>query len=148
VEARTVDAEQTLSSVPLFREFQPKQLKSLAKWTATRNYEPGQVIVREGDLGMGLYCIQSGTVKVTQNTPSGPRDIRTMGPGESFGELALLDSMPRSSTVTAVDWTTAILLDKAQFLAELRTYPEIALNILPVLVQWLREADRRISELT
>lgn len=143
-----MEAEETLSSVPLFREFQPKQLKSLAKWTSTRNYEPGQVIVREGDMGLGLYCIQSGTVKVTQNTPSGPREIRTMSAGESFGELALLDSMPRSSTVTAVDWTTTILLDKAQFLAELRTYPEIALNILPVLVQWLREADRRIAELT
>lgn len=143
-----MEAEETLRSVPLFQELQPKQLKQLSKWTTTRTYQPGQVIVRQGDLGLGLYCIQSGRVRVTQETPSGPQEVRTMGPGEAFGELSLLDNNPRSATVTATEPTTAVLLDKGQFLAELRTYPEIALGILPVLVQWLRDADRRILELS
>jgi CRP/FNR family cyclic AMP-dependent transcriptional regulator len=136
-----VDAEQTLRAVPLFSGLQPKQLKSLARWVATRRYQPGQAIVEEGQAGMGLYCIQSGRVGVTQS--SAGREIREMGPGESFGEISLLDDRPRSATVTALEPTTAVVLDKSQFLAELRTYPEIALAILPPLVQRLREAEAR-----
>jgi len=69
-------------------------------------------------------------------------------PGESFGEIALLDDKPRSATVTAVESTVTVLLDKSQFVAELRTYPEIALSILPIVVNWLRESDARVAQLS
>lgn len=147
-EAGEVSAEETLRNVPLFRELQPRQLRLLAKWTTTRNFQPGQVIVSEGQMGLGLYIIESGRVRVTQKTESGEREVRVMGPGESFGELALLDNAPRAATCTAIEPTSCVLLDKAQFLAELRTYPEIALSLIPVLTQWLREADRKIAELS
>jgi len=134
--------------VPLFREMQPKHVKSLARWTTTRRYEPDQVVVAEGQTGLGLYCIQAGRVRVTKNSAHGEREIRNMGPGETFGEISLLDDRPRSATVTAVEPTTAVLLDKSQFLAELHTHPEMALTILPVLVGWLRDADTKLSELS
>jgi CRP-like cAMP-binding protein len=66
--------------------------------------------------------------------------------GEAFGELALLDDKPRSATVTAIEPTTTLVLDKAQFLAELNTYPEIGLALIPVLVQWIRDADEKLAE--
>jgi len=106
------------------------------------------VIVSEGQTGLGLYCIESGRVKVTKQSVHGDREIRDMGPGESFGEISLLDDKPRSATVTAVEPTTAVLLDKSQFIAELRTYPEIALAILPIIVGWLRDADAKIAQLS
>jgi len=143
-----VDEEETLRRVPLFEGLQPKQLKSLARWTTTRTYQPGQVVVNEGQIGMGLYCIQSGSVKITKRSANEEREIRSMGAGESFGEISLLDDKPRSATVTAVEPTTAVLLDKSQFIAELKTYPEIALSILPVLVGWLRDADAKIADLS
>jgi len=143
-----VDEEETLRRVPLFEGLQPKQLKSLARWTTTRTYQPGQVVVNEGQIGMGLYCIQSGLVKITKRSANEEREIRSMGAGESFGEISLLDDKPRSATVTAVEPTTAVLLDKSQFKAELKTYPEIALSILPVLVGWLRDADAKIADLS
>jgi CRP/FNR family transcriptional regulator len=142
----SVEAEESLRNVALFQALQPKQIKSLAKWTTERAFEPGQAIVTEGQMGLGLYCIVSGRVSVSLRTPSGQRELRTMGPGESFGELALLDNKPRSATVTAVEPTTVLILDKVQFLAELRTYPEIALALIPVLVEWLRDADRQRAE--
>lgn len=148
VTAEQVDIEEALHRVPLFAELKPKQIKSLARWTTTREYEPGQTIVRQGQSGMGLYCIQEGRVKVTQHTARGERELREMGPGECFGEISLLDDRPRSATVTAVNSVRAVLLDKGQFLAELHTYPEVALGILPALVTWLREADAKIAELT
>jgi CRP/FNR family cyclic AMP-dependent transcriptional regulator len=141
-----MDAEESLRKVSLFRELQPKQIKSLAKWAAPRNFQSGQAIVKEGQLGVGLYAIQSGKVSITVKSGSGERELRTMGPGESFGELALLDDQPRSATVSAVEPTTVLVLDKASFLAELRTYPEIGLSLIPVLVSWLRDADRKIVE--
>jgi CRP-like cAMP-binding protein len=147
-EEGSVDVEETLRRVPLFQELQPKQIRSLARWTTTRTYSPDQVIVSEGQSGLGLYMIQDGLVKVTKHSAHGEREIRTMGPGESFGEISLLDDKPRSATVTAVEPTTTILLDKSQFIAELRTYPEIALAILPTVVGWLREADTVIAQLS
>lgn len=143
-----MDVEETLRRVPLFEGLQPKQLKSLARWTTTRTYQPGQVVVNEGQIGMGLYCIQSGSVKITKRSANEEREIRSMGAGESFGEISLLDDKTRSATVTAVEPTTAVLLDKSQFIAELKTYPEIALSILPVLVGWLRDADAKIADLS
>lgn len=143
-----MDVEETLQQVPLFQELQPKQIRSLARWATSRTYSPGQVIVAEGQTGLGLYCIQSGLVKVTKQTVHGEREIRTMGPEESFGEISLLDDKPRSATVTAVEPTTTILLDKSQFIAEIRTYPEIALAILPTIVGWLRDADAVIAQLS
>lgn len=143
-----MDAVETLRKVPLFRGLQEKQIGSLARWTTTRNYAAGQEIVHEGQTGLGLYCIQSGRVKVSKHGTGGERAIREMGPGESFGEIALLDDRPRSATITAVEPTTCVLLDKSQFLAEIRTYPDMALAILPVVVGWLREADTRIAELS
>lgn len=141
-----MDAEESLRKVSLFRELQPKQIKSLAKWARERNFQPGQTIVREGQLGVGLYTIQSGRVSITAKSGSGERELRTMGPGESFGELALLDDQPRSATVSAVEPTTVLVLDKASFLGELQTYPEIGLSLIPVLVSWLRDANRQIVE--
>ena len=143
-----MDAEETLGKVPLFHGLQPKQIKSLARWATTRSYPAGGTIVSEGQTGLGLYCIQTGKVRVTKSSQHGDLEIRTMGPGESFGEMSLLDDRPRSATVTAIEPTTAVLLDKSQFIAELRTYPEIALAILPVLVQWLRESDNRVALLS
>jgi CRP/FNR family cyclic AMP-dependent transcriptional regulator len=143
-----VEVEESLRNVPLFKGIQPKHLKSLAKWTTTRSYQPGQVIVSEGQTGLGLYVIQTGKVQISLHSAHGELDLRTMGPGESFGEISLLDDRPRSATVTAVEWTSAVLLDKSQFLAEMHSHPEMALTMLPVLVTWLRESDRKIAELS
>jgi CRP/FNR family cyclic AMP-dependent transcriptional regulator len=138
-----VDTVETLRRVPLFEGISDRHLKSLSKWTSTRRYDAGQAIVSQGQTGLGLYCIQSGAVKVTISGPRGDQELRNMGPGETFGELALLDDKPRSATVTALEPTTAVLLDKSQFRAELRSHPEIALQILETLVAWLRESDSR-----
>ncbi|HEX8919064.1 MAG TPA: cyclic nucleotide-binding domain-containing protein [Chloroflexota bacterium] len=141
--------EETLQKVPLFSGLNRKQVAALARGTTSRRYQPGQEIVSEGQMGLGLYCIQEGLVRITQHAASGEETpVRTMGPGESFGELSLLDNNPRSATATAVQPTTALLLDKAQFLGQLRAHPEISLPLLEVLVKWLRESDRRAAELS
>jgi CRP-like cAMP-binding protein len=146
-EVMGVSAEEVLRRVPLFRGLRPQELKSMAKFTVSRNYQAGEIIVEEGQLGFGLYCIDTGRVKVTQRTSQGEREIRTMGPGESCGEISLIDDQPRAATVTAVEPTSAVLLDKMQFAVELRHHPDVAIAVMRSLVQWLREADRTIASL-
>ncbi|PZS05524.1 MAG: transcriptional regulator [Chloroflexi bacterium] len=141
MEASEVDTEQTLKTVPLFQGLRSRNLKSLARGTTARTYQPDQVIVSEGQVGYGLYIIQSGQVKVTQEGSTGSREIRRMGPGETFGEMSLLDDQPRSATVTAVEPTTALLLDKWQFVSEMKAHPEITAAMLPTLVGWLRSVE-------
>jgi CRP/FNR family transcriptional regulator, cyclic AMP receptor protein len=148
VEVKVANPEEVLQKVPLFHDLQPKDVRSLARFTVTRTFEAGQVIVAEGQMGFGLYCIQSGKVRITQNTPNGTREIRTMGPDESFGEISLIDEQPRTATVTAIEPTTAVVLDKMQFASEVRNHPEVAFPMMRSLVQWLRDADHRIAELT
>jgi CRP/FNR family cyclic AMP-dependent transcriptional regulator len=148
VEVDVATPEEVLQRVPLFHELEPKDLRSLARFTVTRSFEAGQVIVAEGQMGFGLYSIQSGKVRITQNTPNGTREIRTMGPGETFGEISLIDDQPRTATVTAIEPTTAVVLDKMQFTSEVKNHPEVAFPMMRSLVQWLRDADRKIAELT
>src|SRR5919202_4110391 len=119
MEGLQVDVIETLSKVPLFEGISEKHLQSLSKWTTTRKWDAGQTIVTEGQTGLGLYIIESGKVRVSKAGPSGDVELRTMGGGETFGELALLDDKPRSATVTAVEPTSAILLHKSQFRAQL-----------------------------
>lgn len=136
-----MNVEETLQRVPLFRGLQSKQVKSLARWTTTRTYDAGTPIVQQGQAGVGLYCIQSGKVRVTRQTPQGEREIRSMGPGESFGELSLLQDQPRSATITAIEPTTCVLLDHVQFNVELKNHPEMAISMLHVLAKWLHDAE-------
>jgi CRP-like cAMP-binding protein len=70
-------------------------------WFATRRYEAGQVLIREGDPGAEAFIISSGTCEVFKTTSRGEELIRSMGPGDAFGELSVLTSLPRSATVVA-----------------------------------------------
>ena len=136
-----MNVEETLRSVSLFKSLSSKHLKQIAKFATPRSFDAGHQIVGQGDTGYGLYNIQTGRVNVTRETDGGSRQVRTMGPGESFGEIALLDDQPRSATVTAIEPTTVLLLDKWQFRGELNSHPEIALALLPVLVGYLRDRE-------
>jgi CRP-like cAMP-binding protein len=99
--------------------------------------------MKQGDTGVGLYVITSGHVKTTlaKNPDRAEVDLGTYGPGSVLGEMALLDDLPRSATVTAVDDVTAVLLPVWEFRTAIRSHPEIALKLLGVLSRRLRKAE-------
>ncbi|GAC1523959.1 MAG: hypothetical protein NVS2B16_32360 [Chloroflexota bacterium] len=142
-----MDIEGVLHNISLFAELDPKQLKTLVKFTRTRSYQPGEVLVTEGKPGFGLYIIEEGTVEVTQHASSGERVIGSLESGKWFGELALLDDHPRASTVIATTPVRAIVLDKVQFWVELRNHPEVSLAVLRRLAQMLRGADATLAQI-
>ena len=142
--AETIGTGAVLGKMDLFRGISQRELGRLEKLARPRSYEAGQMIVEEGTSGIALFVIRSGKVRVTQKTADGSeREIRTIGPGGAFGEMALFNSRPRSATITAVEPTECLAVHQFDFLDELRKSPEIAIRLLDTLSQRLIDAERR-----
>ena len=141
------DVQQILKGVPLFAALRRSDLNRLAGLASVRAYREGATIVRQDDTAIALYCVLAGKVRVTRQSGSGDGDVALaeMGPGGFFGEMSLLDDFPRSATVVAAEPTHCALLSKWDFQKELRSHPEIGLELLKVLSRRVRELDARLS---
>jgi CRP/FNR family transcriptional regulator, cyclic AMP receptor protein len=131
-----------LGSVPLFAGLKPKQLKSILVSGKQKAYQEGDVIVREGEMGVAFYLILEGAVEVRQKR----RTLAKLGSGNFFGEMSLLDSDPRSSDVVATAPTTCLVLSSWDFQASVKSNNEIAMNLLKTLIHRLRESDKALSD--
>ncbi|HEY3061218.1 MAG TPA: cyclic nucleotide-binding domain-containing protein [Chloroflexota bacterium] len=133
-----------LATVPLLSRLSSTQRARLAKLATTRKYQAGSVIVRQGDTSMSFYVLLSGRVRVEQELVDNQRlALREFGAGGYFGEMGLIDDMPRSATVVAVEPTECALLAKWDFGNELRDDPDIAIALLPILCQRIRDLEGR-----
>src|SRR3954469_14258539 len=142
-DAAVAGVEETLAVVPLLSRLGGRQLERLAGLAVTRDYRKGATIVREGDTSMSLYVVVSGRVRVDRE--SGRVRVIELGPGGAFGEMGLIEDMPRSATVVACEPTECALLAKWDFQNELREDPDIALALLPVLTERIRKLDERLA---
>lgn len=126
-----------------------EQLMELLPSIQVRNYSENDVIVKEGDPGNGMYIVSAGAAAVsTQGSDGVTRVVLSMmGPGQCFGEMALLDEQPRSATVVAMGGTTCLYLPASQFRSLLQRHVTISQALLPVLVRRLRDADHWIQAL-
>ncbi|HEX5829200.1 MAG TPA: MFS transporter [Candidatus Limnocylindrales bacterium] len=101
-----------LGAVPAFAPLPPPQLERVAGRARWQTAEPHEVIIREGDEGDRYYVVESGRVRVTREGA----ELRVMGEGEGFGEIALLRNVARTASVTAVDACVLLTLDRHDFL--------------------------------
>jgi len=99
-----------------------------------QNAVPGEIIFHEGENGDSMYLIVGGSVGISKNEGNAPRLIDTIGPGDFFGEMAVIADMPRSATVTALEPTELIAIDKKRFLNSLQNQPELAIAIIQTLI--------------
>ncbi len=144
--------EDALARVDLFSGLRYKELTQVAKCCREARYSPGSVLLSQGEKGLGLFIITKGTVRITRaNGPGGAEEVlATAGMADIVGEMALLDDLPRSATVTAVDEVSVLVLPKGEFRMILRhilsTDPDVGLDLLAVLTRRLREAQQRAYE--
>jgi CRP-like cAMP-binding protein len=110
-------------------------------------YEAGEVIVRENDFGETAYIIGEGRVEVSKELDGRNVHLAYLGAGETFGEMSMIDEKPRSATVTAVAETVVSEIRRDDFFNSFQTDPKVALTLLKVLFERLREADAMILEL-
>jgi CRP-like cAMP-binding protein len=126
-----------LKKAKLFQGLSDSELRSIEKQMKIVNHPAGHEIVVRGDGGVGFMVITAGTVTV--KTVQGKS--RKLGPGDSFGEMALLDHAGRSATVTADSDVTLATIPEWNFRPFLKEHPEIAYSLLQILSQRVRQAE-------
>jgi CRP/FNR family transcriptional regulator, cyclic AMP receptor protein len=128
-----------IRSVPLFSELDDKTVKQLAGEFVERHFDEGTAIATEGVEGLNFFVVASGEAAVTVQGDT----VATLGPGSSFGEVALVDRAARTATVTATTPMVAYALPIWSFRPFVEERPELAWKLLEVLADRLRSAQSR-----
>lgn len=135
--ANSIRAVSDLKKAKLFQGLSDSELRSVEKQMKIVNHPAGHEILVRGDGGVGFMVITEGTVTV--KTVQGK--ARKLGPGDSFGEMALLDHAGRSATVVADTDVTLATIPEWNFKPFLKEHPGVAYNLLQVLSQRIRQAE-------
>jgi len=126
-----------LANVPLFSACSKRDLALVARRAEEVRVDAGRALVSEGAMGHEFFVILAGTARVTRH---GQR-VATLGPGGSFGELALLDKAPRDATVTAQTPMELVVLGQREFAGLIDDVPGFSRKLLAGMARRLREAD-------
>jgi hypothetical protein len=130
-----LDRMLVLRTVPLFGDLDPEDLQRIAASALERRYLAGEELVREGELGDELIVIVEGHVRVVRVEAGGERLLRTYGPGNHIGELAVLRDRPRAATVIADDEVLGLVIGGEALRAILHERPEVAMAMLATLAE-------------
>jgi CRP-like cAMP-binding protein len=130
------DWADVLGRLPLFARVGKRQIRKVAGLAQVREFERGDVVFETGDEPDGFYLVLAGRAKVVGR----PR-ARTLGPGEYFGEMALLDGRPRSATVTATGELQTMRLPRKAFMKLLKQEPSISIALLGELAGRVRRLE-------
>lgn len=137
-----------LVTVPLFHELEVGELTRFAELVREKSYPRASVIVFEDDPGDAFFIVRQGRVKVVLVSDDGREIILgVLGPGEHFGELALIDNRPRSAHVVAMEDSTLLVLRREDFRRRVEASPKVAWALLVELSRRLRAADGKIGGL-
>ncbi|MGH3017470.1 MAG: cyclic nucleotide-binding domain-containing protein [Gaiellaceae bacterium] len=131
-----------LQHVRLFANVERKDLERIANSFKERTFQAGDVIAEEGSSGIGFFVIESGTAKATH----GDLVIAELGPGASFGEVALIDEGPRSATVTANTELKCWGLSAWEFRPLAETNATVAWNLARIVASYVRLATGELDK--
>jgi CRP/FNR family transcriptional regulator, cyclic AMP receptor protein len=126
-----------LRRCPFFADLSRNELMELAKASEDMEVEEGKVLTREGESGREFFVIVEGEVAVTKDG----NEIRRMGPGDFFGEIALIEDTPRTATVTATAPLRFFVLTRQSFRSLLAHQPELEQKVNQALEERLRTTD-------
>lgn len=140
------DTIQFVQRVPLFQGLNNRQLKKLAERFVERRYAAGDAMVTQGQGGEGFFILVSGKAKAVRTRNDGEQVVvNTFGPGDFFGEMALLDDGPRTATVLATEAAECLALTRWDFLSALKEDADMAIAILQELARRFRMALDRLQ---
>jgi CRP-like cAMP-binding protein len=146
VHSSTGDITELLTRVPLFSELSEEELTQVTEVAVPRRFQAGEVVFREGDTSNTCYVIRSGHARaVRENSDGRSITLAHFGPGDIFGELAMLDDERRSATVDALEQTEAIAILGPDMRRLLRDHPDMAVKLVAGLGRRLRETNERLA---
>ncbi len=112
-----------------------------------KEFPKGSVLCREGDPGKEMFVIQAGKVTISKRVGDIEKLLTTLGPGEFFGEMSILNNKPRSATATCIEASKVLVIDAKTFEAMIRGNAEIALRMIKKLADRLQETNEQIETL-
>ncbi|MEO8195176.1 MAG: cyclic nucleotide-binding domain-containing protein [Thermoanaerobaculia bacterium] len=130
------------TSKPVFKTTSKKP--NLPNYTV--EFAPGEFIFNEGDLGMEMYIIHEGKIEILKQIQTEQRQLAVLEKGDFFGEMSILEDLPRTAAARAIGEVKLLLINGATFDQMLRTNPEIAVRMMRKLSRRLRETDRMLRE--
>lgn len=144
-----MSSSEFLSFVPIFSDLPKEELDKIEKIGTRKLYEKNEVILVEEEAGNALFVIVTGKVKVARTSGDDREVILTiLTDSDFFGEMAILDGLTRSATVTAIEKSELFIIQRNDFLNLLRSYPDVAIALLQELTKRLRAADMKIKALS
>jgi len=137
-------AASPLAAISFFSELPAEELRAIESHANLKSYRKNTVIIEKGDETTSLYVLVSGRVKVYLANEEGRELLlHNLGPGEYFGELALLGGVPRTASVMSIEESKLLVISRQDFMAALNQRPEIAMGVIRFLVKKLQiETDR------
>jgi len=137
-----------LREVPMFSKLSPEDLEKIAEIAQEQLFASRSLICREGDPGSTLFIIVSGRVDVIITTRKRENIIASRGPGEFLGEMAILESMPRSATLRARGEVRVLVIEGEAFNAILLDRPEVSISVLRHMSSRVRQLNEKIGVTT
>jgi CRP/FNR family transcriptional regulator len=146
VEGGSESAAELLRSVPLFAELDERELEEFSRVAVPRSYPKETRVFHEGDQGDACYIVRSGSCRVTREHPDGRAlTLANLGPGDLFGELAMLDGGERSASVETLTDAELLALPAGDVRSLLRRHPEITVKLVVALTRRLRDTNERVT---
>ena len=139
VAAMAQPSSELIRGIPIFSELDDASVAQLSSDFIEREFSAGQQIATEGEGGLNFFVVESGTAAVSV----GGNEVATLGPGASFGEIALVDKAARSATVTATSPLRAFALPVWSFRSFAESRPSVTWKLLELLAERLRAAEHR-----
>jgi len=139
---------ETLRAVPLFESLDDDAADTICSMLTPEECEAGAVLFRAGDAGDSMYLIEDGKIQISMHSADGEDLIlAVLGPGDFFGEMALIDGQPRSANAKVVEHTRMAVLTRDHFLSFLGSSPNVAVEMLTALSRRLRRTDELLRHL-
>jgi len=111
-----------------------------------KEYKDGEIIIRQGDTGNCMFVIQEGEVEAIAEADGKELRLRTMGPNEFFGEMALFEKEMRTATIRAIQPTRVLTIDKKNFLGGIHEDPSLAFRIVQMMSHRIRDLTDRLAK--
>jgi CRP/FNR family transcriptional regulator, cyclic AMP receptor protein len=139
-----------LEKIPIFQDFSKREFAAVARVLHRREYVPDEAIIRQGEPGLGMYIIQSGTAVVVAEP--GNIQLSELGDGDFFGEVSLLDETPRSATVVAKSHCTIFGFFQSDLFSLIERDPrfgvKIVVRVAKIIGDRLRKANQQVESLS
>jgi CRP-like cAMP-binding protein len=140
---------QNLKSAPLFAELKENDLENITKMAVRQVYKKDNMVLIEEEIGSTMFIILHGRVKISRINEEGREVILSvLVDGDFFGEMAILDGETRSANAFTLEDTELMIIRKENFMEILRSYPQVAINLLKELAHRLRRSDAQIKSLS